>query len=98
VNLTIHSLIPQVVGDGACSVDEYLDGDGSLPVCHELSEELWEEEFLAVACSSRTDQIDDCEKDCMEDVEMEVVEPVPKINSFKEAMKCPTISTKQRIY
>jgi len=83
----LHRLIPQVVGDGACSVDEYLDGDGSLPVCHELSEEHWEEEFLAAACSSQTDKIDDCEEDCVTDVEMEVVEPVPKINSFKEAMK-----------
>ena len=54
---------------------------------HELSEEHWEEDFLAAACLSQTDQIVDCEEDCMTDVEMKVVEPVPKINSFKESMK-----------
>ena len=76
----------QVVGDGACSVDEYLDG--SLPVCRELSEEHWEEEFLAAACSSEPDPIDDEEEDCVTgDVEMEVVEAVPNIDTFKDAMK-----------
>ena len=83
----LNDLIPQVVSDGACSVDEYLDGDGSLPVCRELSEEHWEEEFLAAACSSEPDSIDD-EEDCVAgDVEMEVVEAVPKIDTFKDAMK-----------
>jgi len=52
----LHNSILQVVGDGAC---EYLDGDRSLPV---LSEEHWEEEFLAAACS---DQINDNDEDCM---------------------------------
>ena len=88
----LHDLIPQVVGDGTCSVDEYLDGDGSLPVCRELSEEHWEEEFLAAACSSEPDPIDD-EEDCvMGGVEMEVVEAVPKIDTFKDAIsrRCPT--------
>ena len=84
----LHNLIPQVVSDGACSVDEYLDGDGSLPVCRELSEEHWEEEFLTAACSSEPDPIDDEEEDCVTgDVKMEVVEAVPKIDTFKDAMK-----------
>ena len=84
----LHDLIPQVVGDGTCSVDEYLDGDGSLPVCRELSKEHWEEEFLAATCSSEPDPIDDEEEDCgTGDIEMEVVEAVSKIDTFKDAMK-----------
>jgi len=35
----LRNLIPKVVGDGTCSVDEYLDGDGLLAACRELSEE-----------------------------------------------------------
>ena len=84
----LHNLIPQVVGNGTCSVDEYLDGDGSLPVCRELSEEHWEEEFLAAACSSEPGQIDDDEEDRVTgDVEMEVVEAVPKIDTFNMQWK-----------
>jgi len=55
----LQNLIRQVVEDGTCSVDEYLDGDGSLAVCCELSEEHWKERFFVAACFTKPDQIDD---------------------------------------
>ena len=40
------SLISQVQLEGACSMEELNEGENSIPVCREMTEETWEERFL----------------------------------------------------
>ena len=98
----LSDLIPQVVTNNACSINEYITGETNLPVCEELSEENWEEEFLVAACASMADngdEDDDDDEDGNFDdnndendgddddvMEIEEEESMPKINTYKEAI------------
>ena len=86
----LSSLISSAMGDlDHCSVEEYIDGDFSLPVCVELDDE-WDENFLSGLTreedqdSAVVEQSDDDD----EGEDMDILPPVPKTKSFREAIHC----------
>ena len=66
--------------DDSCSVDEYINGEESLPVCSDFGDDSWNETLQEIGEPS---QISDKEKG--EDDESQEISP-PKIKSFKEAI------------
>ena len=66
----VHQILPE---EESCYVEEYIDGDFTLPVCFE-NDENWEDEFFAGLCHSdvctETEELED-----EEDLEIDVDAP-----------------------
>ena len=81
----IPPLISRVMGSlEHCSAVEYINGDSSLPVCFDISDGRWEEQFLLSLS-------DDAELIVVDDSQLEedldIPPPAPKIQSYLEAGK-----------
>ena len=81
-NLELHTLISRTMGNDICSVEEYVNGDSDLPVCVDIDDETWQENFL-----ESLDADVAIEEEDEEDEEEDVLPPPPKIKSHKEAVQ-----------
>ena len=68
---------------GTCSVSEYINGDKELPVCTDLDDDHWEENFMQSLTQEDKPTVED--SDTEDDVD--IPPPVPKIKDFKEAVQ-----------
>ena len=81
----IPSLISRVMGSlEHCSAVEYINGDSSLPVCFDISNDRWEEQFL-LSLSDDTELI--VVDDSQSEEDLDIPPPVPTIKSYLEAAK-----------
>ena len=85
--LELSSLISHAMGDlDQCSVQEYTEGETSLPVCVDLDYE-WNENFLSGITREDHEDPLSVESDGEDGENMDISPPVPKIVSFKEAIQ-----------
>jgi hypothetical protein len=78
----LHPLISRAMpADDRCTVEEYINGEDTVPVCSNFDNESWDETFLEEIGESL--QSSDKEED--EDNESQKIPP-PKIQFFKEAI------------
>ena len=67
-----------------CSVEEHVNGDNSLSVCVDMADEQWDKNFL----DSLTEEVEPVTGDVEEEEEeFNVPPPVPKLQSYKEAIR-----------
>ena len=68
-------------GHQACSVEEYVSGENSLPTCREMDDENWEDAFLEDLCR---EPVKGTMQDKEDDEGSDEIELAPKINTYKE--------------
>ena len=80
MKILMSSLISRTMGTlHQCSVKEYVDGDNSLSACVDMDDRQWDKNFL----DSLTEEVDPVTG---EEEEEDVPPPVPKLQSYKEAI------------
>ena len=82
----LESLSQVATGDSSCSVEEFINVDSELPVCQDIYDDKWDQEFLNhITQESSTE-----ETEVIESEDSEVEDPVPahapQLKSFKEAI------------
>ena len=79
----MHNLIGQLgPAEANCSVSEYIYGDDNLPVCFEVDDEQWEEQFFSSIEPTHSTS------SCIEsEDELEIEPPPPKLKNLGEAVK-----------
>ena len=65
----------------ACSVEEYVSGENSLPTCREMDDENWEDAFLEDLCR---EPVEGTMQDEEDDEDSDEIVLAPKINTYKE--------------
>ena len=90
---TYRTWIFQVQSQGSsCSVKEFVNGDSDLPVCQDIIDDKWEQEFLdQVAKTPSSDVTEETTRSSENDSESESEEEeeqnvVPRIKNIKEAI------------
>ena len=87
----LESLMSQVTtGDSSCSVEEFINVDSELPVCQDIYDDKWDQEFLNhITQESSTEETEVIESEDSEDEGEEDPVPAhaPQLKSFKEAMR-----------
>ena len=82
-DIEMSSLISRTMGTlHQCSVEEYVNGDNSLSVCVDMDDDQWDASFL----DSLTEEEEPMTAE-EEEEEFNVPPPVPKLQSFKEAIQ-----------
>ena len=80
----MSSLISHTMGIlHQCSVEEHVNGDNSLSVCVDMDDDQWDASFL----DSLTEEEEPVTAGEEEEEEFNVPPPVPKLQSFKEAVQ-----------
>ena len=69
----------------ACSVSDYVNGDSELPVCTDLDNDHWEDNFMDSLTQENTMTPTEEDSDPESDVDLDP--PVPVIKDFKEAIQ-----------
>ena len=83
--ISLTPLLSAAMGTiGACSMSEYINGDNELPVCADLDDEHWEDNFME---SLTQQEATPAAEDSDPEDDVDVPPPVPKINDFKEAIQ-----------
>ena len=83
--ISLTPLISAAMGTiGACSMSEYISGDNELPVCADLDDDHWEDNFME---SLTQQEAAPAAEDCDPEDDVDVPPPVPKIKDFKEAVQ-----------
>ena len=79
----MHTLIGQLgPTEGNCSVSEYVSGDDNLPVCFEVDNEQWEEQFFSSIDPAHS------ASSCFESEDEPEIEPLPpKLRNLGEAVR-----------
>ena len=81
----MSSLISRSMGTlSHCSVEEYIDGENSLPTCVDVGGDDWDESWLNSLTEqgpSSTNRVSDDEEE-----ELDLPPPQPKLKSFREAI------------
>ena len=72
-------LINDVMPQNSCSPQEYVNGEDTIPVCNDMDDATWEEDFLGRLGQEESEPVE-------EDREEEQQQPVPKLKTFKEAI------------
>lgn len=81
----LQDLITQSMPTGkSCPVEEYIDGECSLPTCQEFDSETWDTNFLDSITPDRNGGDDDDEDDSDDDED--VAPPPPKLKDVYEAI------------
>ena len=81
----IEALICQLgPSDASCSVTEFVSGDDDLPVCFELDDSQWEEQFFSSIDPSTTST---CTESEPEKDELDLEPPAPKLRNLGEAIR-----------
>ena len=62
----------------SCSPQEYVNGEDTIPVCNDMDDATWEEDFL--------ERLGQEESEPEEEDREEQQQPVPKLKTFKEAI------------
>ena len=68
-----------VMPQNSCSPQEYVNGEDTIPVCNDMDDATWEEDFLGWLGQEESEPEE-------EDREEEEQQPVPKLKTFKEAI------------
>ena len=68
-----------VMPQNSCSPQEYVNGEDIIPVCNDMDDATWEEDFLGWLGQEESEPEE-------EDREEEQQQPVPKLKTFKEAI------------
>lgn len=83
--ISLTPLLSAAMGTiGACSMSEYINGDNELPVCADLDDEHWEDNFME---SLTQQEATPAAEDSDPEDDVDVPPPVPKIKDFKEAIQ-----------
>ena len=69
----------------SCSVSDYVNGDSELPVCTDLDNDHWEDNFMDSLTQENTMTPTEEDSDLESDVDLDP--PVPVIKDFKEAIQ-----------
>lgn len=78
-------LISSTMGtQSACTVSEYINGDNDVPVCSDLENDQWEDDFFE-SLSQNPMASQDADSDPESDVDLDPPEPV--IKNFREAVE-----------
>lgn len=83
--MELGRLIEETVGSG-CHIDEFVDGDGDLPVCVEMEGNDWQSTFLDELTDNPEQEEDEVDSDCEIEADSAAQDVVPKIKSYKEAI------------
>ena len=72
-----------------CSIDEYVNGEKSLPTCREMDDENWEDAFLEDLCWDPVEGTQDEEedKDSNEIVELTKIKTYKEVNEYLEEVE-----------
>ena len=73
------------VPQDACSVSDYVNGDSELPVCTDLDNDHWEDNFMDSLTQENTMTPTEEDSDPESDVDLDP--PVPVIKDFKETIQ-----------
>ena len=89
----LESLMSQVAtGDSSWSVQEFINVDSELPVCQDIYDDKWDQEFLNhITQESSTEETEVIESEDRED-EDPVPAHAPQLKSFKEAIRYLEVS------
>ena len=84
----LENLISQVqTGDSSCSVEEFVNADSDLPVCQDIFDDKWEQEFLDHVTQKPplevSEKTESSESESEEEDEQDVM---PRLMSLKEAI------------
>ena len=83
--ISLTPLISAAMGTiDACSTSEYINGDNELPVCADLDDDYWEDNFME---SLTQQEATPAAEDSDPEDDVDVPSPVPKIEDFKEAVQ-----------
>lgn len=83
---SLAPLISAAMGtQDACSVSDYVNGDSELPVCTDLDNDHWEDNFMDSLTQENTMTPTEEDSDPESDVDLDP--PVPVIKDFKEAIQ-----------
>ena len=86
VDSSAVALISAAMGtQDACSVSDYVNGDSELPVCTDLDNDHWEDNFMDSLTQENTMTPTEEDSDPESDVDLDP--PVPVIKDFKEAIQ-----------
>ena len=69
----------------ACSVSDYVNGDSELPVCTDLDNDHWEDNFMDSLTQENTMTPTEEDSDPESDVDLDP--PIPVLKDFKEAIQ-----------
>ena len=82
---SLAPLITSTMGtQGTCSVSEYINGDNDLPICTDLDNDHWEDDFMD---SLSQDPVNIPEDDSDPESDSDLDHPEPVIKNFKEAVE-----------
>ena len=82
---SLAPLITSTMGtQGTCSVSEYINGDNDLPICTDLDNDHWEDDFMD---SLSQDPVNIPEDDSDPKSDSDLDHPEPVIKNFKEAVE-----------
>ena len=70
----------------SCSVQEYVNGDDNVPICHDMDDDSWEETFMSQLGHDHDIDEQEQEQDKEDDMQAESVVPTPNITTFKDAI------------
>lgn len=83
----LENLILQVQSrDSSCSVEEFVNGDSDLPVCQNIFDDKWEQEFLDQVAKTPSSDVTEETTRSSESEEEEEQNVVPQLKSIKEAI------------
>ena len=88
-NTDMQDLIARVMPtQDLCSLEEYINGDESLPVCVEMDDDSWEDTFLTSLSGPSSGGNSELDEDDEEDNEHDTEDALlpPKLKNFKEAI------------
>ena len=79
IEALIHQLEPT---EASCSVTEFVTGDDNVPVCFELDEDQWEEQFFSSIDPSMSTTTESNPEN-----ELDIEPPAPKLRNLGEAIR-----------
>lgn len=82
----LNQLIEKTVGTDSCPANDYISGDGDLPVCMEYDDATWEESFFQ-SLKDTDPEIPNDESDGEESEDIDMLPPPPKLQNLQQVIQ-----------